>query len=565
MPRQPTSSPPPTGPSHVSTPVENHRAGPRPLHPVRDVIEQVVIAFILAFLVRGFGAEAFVIPTGSMAPSLMGMHKDVVCPHCGFSFTVNASEEFDQRNGSQKSNVTVRNGSCGNCRLPVPLANEPSFNGDRILVLKFLFNLPWFSSDQPRRWEVVVFHYPEEPETNYIKRLVGLPDEQLRIMHGDVLRRPLGSEEPFQLLRKPLSHIESMLQNVYDDRHRPAFENENPAWRRWTAKEPEGWTDSSASGYTSKATETWSTLRYQHLVPDPPQARSIVKNQPTDPRPRLISDFYSYNSGSEYTQAMSESISPHWVGDLAVQFQAESQSTGGALRISLVEAGIQYHCEIDLSSGMASLFRDRTPIGTPVSTVFKGSGRHQIKFANLDGRLTLWIDGTTPFGDGVLIQEGEEGYASPTSEDLEPVRIGSRGTSLTVSDLVLFRDIYYTQTPGDWDYTGLGIFRGSILSETHEFAAIGNLKPTDYAIHPDSFMMLGDNSPRSKDSRGWTLLDRNWDDGDRQAWEVPRELLIGKAFFIYWPHGKPVWPNYPLTRNFRVPFRPNIERMKWIR
>ena len=52
-----------------------------------------MIAFVLAFLFRTFEAEAFVIPTGSMAPTLMGAHKDVDCLKCGHRFRVNSSEE----------------------------------------------------------------------------------------------------------------------------------------------------------------------------------------------------------------------------------------------------------------------------------------------------------------------------------------------------------------------------------------------------------------------------------------------------------------------------------------
>ena len=54
---------------------------------------------------------------------------------------------------------------------------------------------------------------------------------------------------------------------------------------------------------------------------------------------------------------------------------------------------------------------------------------------------------------------------------------------------------------------------------------------------PDRFFMMGDNSPRSKDSRGWGTDDAAWDDSDRKPWEVPRQLLTGKAFYVYWPHG----------------------------
>ena len=42
----------------------------------RDTVEAIVVAFILALVVRGFEAQAFVIPTGSMAPTLMGRHKE---------------------------------------------------------------------------------------------------------------------------------------------------------------------------------------------------------------------------------------------------------------------------------------------------------------------------------------------------------------------------------------------------------------------------------------------------------------------------------------------------------
>ena len=56
-----------------------------------------------------------------------------------------------------------------------------------------------------------------------------------------------------------------------------------------------------------------------------------------------------------------------------------------------------------------------------------------------------------------------------------------------------------------------------------------------------------------------------WDTSDRASWEVPRNMLTGKAFFVYWPHGKPVGPDIRLSRDFRVPFRPYVERMKWIR
>ena len=68
---------------------------------IRETVESVIIAFVLAFLFRTFEAEAFVIPTGSMAPTLMGKHKDLECPMCHYRYQVSASDRHRQRRGVQ--------------------------------------------------------------------------------------------------------------------------------------------------------------------------------------------------------------------------------------------------------------------------------------------------------------------------------------------------------------------------------------------------------------------------------------------------------------------------------
>src|SRR5258707_14676185 len=61
----------------------------------RETVESIVVAFVLAFLFRTFEAEAFVIPTGSMAPTLYGQHRDVHCKKFGTRFAVGASGAVD--------------------------------------------------------------------------------------------------------------------------------------------------------------------------------------------------------------------------------------------------------------------------------------------------------------------------------------------------------------------------------------------------------------------------------------------------------------------------------------
>src|SRR6476619_7144029 len=64
-------------------------ARPHPECNVKDTIESILVAFILAFIFRAFVVEAFVIPTGSMAPTLLGAHMRFRCPDCGYRFDVN--------------------------------------------------------------------------------------------------------------------------------------------------------------------------------------------------------------------------------------------------------------------------------------------------------------------------------------------------------------------------------------------------------------------------------------------------------------------------------------------
>src|SRR5271165_5258911 len=63
---------------------------------IKETIESILVAFILAFIFRAFVVEAFVIPTGSMAPTLLGAHMRFVCPDCGYTFDVNYSSPSEQ-------------------------------------------------------------------------------------------------------------------------------------------------------------------------------------------------------------------------------------------------------------------------------------------------------------------------------------------------------------------------------------------------------------------------------------------------------------------------------------
>ena len=77
-------------------------------------------------------------------------------------------------------------------------------------------------------------------------------------------------------------------------------------------------------------------------------------------------------------------------------------------------------------------------------------------------------------------------------------------------------------------------------------------RSVDFPLAADQFFMLGDNSPNSQDSRLW----------GNDHW-VDRDLLIGKAMFVYWPHSwdeiRTPWVNVPF------PYFPNFCRMRLVR
>jgi len=571
---------------------------PKPKEGHRETVEAIVVAFILALLVRGFEAEAFVIPTGSMAPTLMGRHKEVTCPQCGHVYSVNASVEDDGsrslgigrfriRTSPTQRSAQVVAGTCVNCRFQATVADAPTFNGDRILVMKFPYDMPDLPGAMggPQRWDVVVFRYPEEPEVSYIKRLIGLPGEEIRIWFGDIYVKRPGVRE-FHLERKPLRHQRAMEMTVYDDRHRAAALADRPEWRRWSSSGPGAWTEESSGTFAVAAPRgREAELRYRHLVPDPEQWDALLNGRdlPRPPRPTLVTDFYSYNTNitGDFRSDMDGSwMQPHWVGDLSLSATLRVEEAKGVVRFELIEGGIPNRCEIDLASGVATLRHGAEALGQVASGI-AGPGRYDVHFANIDDRLMLLVNGRAVFGDGLIYGDGQAPRPLPTRADLSPAAVTALGATIGVSDLVLKRDIYYTTTPGRPDYwnlwtehdprTPVELFDN--LADPESLAFLINLPSKDYPIAPGRYMMFGDNSPMSKDSRGWGTADRTnpdvpedgWDPSGRASWEVPRALLTGKAFYVYWPHGKPFGPDIRLSRDLRVPFRPYLERMKWIR
>jgi signal peptidase I len=88
-------------------------------------------------------------------------------------------------------------------KIPTPSMVSTLLVGDYILVDNNIYGAAgdtpraWLGQREVRRGDVVVFRFPEDPDTDYVKRVVGLPGETIELRHGRVLidGRPL--DEPY--------------------------------------------------------------------------------------------------------------------------------------------------------------------------------------------------------------------------------------------------------------------------------------------------------------------------------------------------------------------------------
>jgi signal peptidase I len=115
---------------------------------LREYFESIVIAVILALFIRTFVVQAFKIPTGSMEETLL--------------------------------------------------------IGDHLLVNKFVYGPAPSALERTllpvgtiKRGEVLVFKYPEEPERDFIKRVIGLPGETVELREKKVYVNGKALDEPY--------------------------------------------------------------------------------------------------------------------------------------------------------------------------------------------------------------------------------------------------------------------------------------------------------------------------------------------------------------------------------
>ncbi|MDD4731978.1 MAG: signal peptidase I [Desulfovibrio sp.] len=119
-----------------------------PIAKLREWVEAIVIAVVLALFIRSFVVQAFKIPSGSMLETLQ--------------------------------------------------------IGDHLLVSRFAYdikvpftNISIFPTGDPEHGDIIVFEYPEDPSKDFIKRIIGLPGDRIEIRDKMVYRNGKVLQEPY--------------------------------------------------------------------------------------------------------------------------------------------------------------------------------------------------------------------------------------------------------------------------------------------------------------------------------------------------------------------------------
>ena len=504
---------------------------------IADTFEWLITAFILAFLFRAFVMEAYRIPTGSMADTLMGAHFRLRCPQCGYEYDHGFMPD---RYGLSEDTVPygsiqpppTRCPSCGHYQQSA--TTIPVANGDRILVLKCIYQFA-----EPKQWDVIVFKNPLEPTINYIKRLIGRPGETVEIIDGDIYING-------QISRKPTNVQNELWMTVYDNDYQPV----NPAEPSFNYHI---WLQPFRNAEGSK----WIIQKNSPAIfrLDCPANQINSLNYDTS----IGNNFkaaYAYDDVREYAHMP-------YCSDLMVRFYARSTNPQSRIGIALSKYQTTYNAWVDSTGDMvieAAKGRKVVELARKSTAPPVINKPALVKFANIDHQLIF------QFGTEKLTYDlgRAPDDAGERKTDISPqVKIFGSGR-LTISHIAIFRDIHYT---------------GRKFANRPESGRA--IEGNPFTLAEDEFFVLGDNSPSSEDGRWWTRKGIGNNDNFYRPGIVPRDYLVGKALFVYWPSGfKFPWPQalrkFLLKNNQHCPplrvvnvlvswgWIPNIGRMRFI-
>ena len=455
--------------------------------------------------------EPFIIPTGSMADTLLGAHATRTCSSCGWEF------DFAPLRGPQPTRgfTCPPEIACPNCHLRFPASPADTFpkSGDRILVHKWPYAVG--GPFAPRRWDVVVFRDPADPGQHYIKRLIGLPGESVEIVDGDVFIDG-------RIARKPPYVQRALWFIVYDQSHPPADPATDGELPRWvTSDQPPG----DGAG--------WSALNTRAMCYDGlDQVRRAIDFD-AGARAECLQDFYAYNRAA----------AGNFVRDVRLVCEMTPSAGDGLLRLELTTPPHRFSAEIH-RDGLLTL--DMDALGGPARlrplhsrTIDPLTFGHPvtIEFGHVDYRLYLRIDGRELLGtSGVEYSPRLDELRRRRESRPASLQLAAQNLRCVLRGLRVDRDVYYISRA----------------------ASTRRARPGQpFELGQAEYFVLGDNSPDSYDSREWSDAGPHLPTTYRPG-TVLANQIVGQAAFVYLPGLLP-------TERRGTRYLPDVGRTRFVR
>lgn len=432
----------------------------------------------------------------------------------------------------------------------------PTFLGigeDRDRILCWMLSRHYRS---PERWEPIVFHTPAKSESQTlfrgfstagekgvtIKRLVGLPGEELAIAGGDIWTRPLVGGD-FVRQVKPEKLQRQLWIGVYDENFSDVSLEEflffwHPDERDGLSISPEdGLRMAGGSGirYIPRSRNTGNTAPELPGIPDryvlpqeiiflctrPECGHSYgahIDNQKIQARCPVCGkmnfedsvDFYGFRAGipetGEYSPGLIKQLDEmghrdgtyNFVSDLRVVLEIKLESAGSVCGVTLSDD----NSPVVLAVGTGGVSIEGR--GVPGVSGLPAGEWARVEFHRADGRVRLYMHG----GEVAVY---DELYGSQMKPDVDFGNVGSgvgiyaTGGGVRVRVIGIDRDIHY--------------YSGHKMAIMNYFAAMDN--NGSIVVPEGSFFPLGDNTTVSLDGRSWGAIDES--------------LLMGTAAAIWRP------------------------------
>ncbi len=447
--------------------------------------------FIGRWLVAGLIVPCRVVGP-SMATTLLGSHRDVVCADCGFRFACGVEQP-------------LRRAVCPNCGYAGnELESLLEIRGDRLL-----FDQTAFALRAPRRWEVVALRCPRNAGQIVVKRVVGLPGEDLEVRDGDVYVNG-------EIARKDLAQQRELAILVHDAGYCPTLKPIGPPC--WRSEGPEHRWRSDGGQFThtaAAAEEPVAWLVYHHASRVGRVQRAPPQGNGSDggarcARPTLLPDDDPSVIESPVTDLAAYDASPrreedvHTVADLMLSFRLEYGRGRGTFCIRAADGREDFEARMRFDNGLSGyqVYRGGEPLAGPacraglvIATFARGepveaeqqgdretrrqgdervtAGERLVTVSLVDRQFLLALDNRT------LVQWPYSNQNDRGRGTSRPFALGAQGIDVRIAQLRVYRDVYYATPPGLPATTG------------------------PVRLGADEYFLLGDNAPVSDDSRSW--------------------------------------------------------------